>query len=300
MNEITINEKIDFYIHHFFDFLEIKRKTKMIEYLRNPNNFDENYYKNRYSDLKDYSNSHKHYLTYGLIEGRLCSLEHENMCKEFNNLYLKRIIKNNKFMKPIKPENHFNILIRTSNRKDEFKRCLKSIYDQGYCNVKLIISYDNNYTLNYINDENITLNHILLEIKPKNINKNSYFYNTYCNKLLQHVNEGWVLFLDDDDEMIVPNTLHVINNFINQNKIENDALMIFYNYRNDKIIKVIDKNKPCPGELAISSCIFHSKYKELSEFTNNSRGDFDFFYNLFQKLKPIYFDYPIVKINHYI
>lgn len=300
MNEITINEKIDFYIRHFFDFLEKRKKTKMAEYLRNHNNFDEKYYKNRYPDLKNYPNLYEHYLYYGLIEGRLCSLEHENMCNEFNNLYLKKIIENNKFMKPTKYENHFNILIRTSNRKDEFKRCLKSIYDQSYCNVKLIISYDDNNTLKYINDENITLNHILVEINQKNKNKNSYFYNSYCNKLLKHVNDGWILFLDDDDEMIAPNTLHIINNFINGKQIEKDALIIFYNYRNDKIIKVIDKNNPCPGELAISSCIFHSKYKDLALFTNKNSGDFDFFKNLFFKLKPIYFDYPIVKINHYI
>lgn len=300
MDEITINENINYYIHNYFDFLEIKNKTTLINYIKDPNNFDSNFYQNKYPDLKRIYNLYDHYLLYGIKEGRICSADHEKMCTEFNNLYLKKTIENNKLIPITSCNTHFNILIRTSNRHFEFKRCLKSIYDQKYNNITLIISYDNDETIEYIKNENISFDHIFLDIRNHNISKFRYYQNLYCNYLLQYVKNGWVLFLDDDDEIISPNTLHKINNYIQKTNIKEDNLLIFHNYRNDKILKIKDKNNPICGEVAISSYIFHSKYNNISLFNNNSNGDFHFFEKIFKILKPVFCDYPIVKINHYI
>ena len=302
-NQININlvkSNINYYVSHFFSFLDKSKKDYLIGYLENNCTFDKDYYKNRYKDLDNVDNLYEHFIYYGLKEGRLCSPKHEQICKEYNAIALNKLIEYNKKVKTDNSDTCFNILIRTSNRPNEFKRCLKSIYDQNYSNIFLIIGYDNSDTLNYIQSENISINHILIDLQRYWFSKFDYYYNLYCNELLKHVNNGWCFFLDDDDEIICPNTLYEINNIIISHKIQKDFIIIFYTYRDDKILKVADKKNPQSGEISISSFLFHSKYSNLSIFTTNCAGDFDFFIGMFKNLNSCYFEYPIVKINHYI
>jgi len=299
INKNIINQNIKYYVNHFFYFLDKYRKDYFLDYLENSCKFDSDFYKNKYKDLNEVENLYEHFIYYGLKEGRLCCQEHEEIAKKINEIALNRVIEYSKKVKTDNCNTCFNIIIRTSNRPNEFKRCLKSIYDQNYSNIFLIIGYDNDDTLCYIQSEKIPINHVLIDLQQYGVCKSNCFYNLYCNELLKHVNNGWCFFLDDDDEIISTNTLYEINNIINSNKIQNDYIIIFYNYRDDKILKVSDKKKPKVGEISISSFLFHSKYSNISIFTSNSTGDYDFFMGIFNKLNHCYFHYPIVKINHY-
>jgi hypothetical protein len=299
MNLKLINENINYYIKNYFNFLDSSAKQILINYLEDKSNFNEEFYKNKYDDLLFVKDYYEHFIYCGLKEGRLCSEDHEKMCKEFNQIALNRLIVYNKGVKIYNHDTIFTILIRTSNRPNEFKRCLKSIYEQNYPNICLVISYDNANTLKYIQSENIKLDYKTIDLTKMNYIKKKCHYNLYCNELLKHVNNGWCFFLDDDDEIICPNTLHKLNNEIILNEIESDNLLIFHNYRDDKILKIKDRENPKVGEVAISSFVFHSKYKNNSNFTTSSSGDFDFFINMFYKLKRWFFEYPIVKINNY-
>lgn len=299
-----VNENINYYVSYYFYFLDTSMKNNLINYLENylenKSNFNNEYYKNKYNGLDHVDDYYHHYLHYGLKEGRICSPEHEKMCKKFNDIALNRLITYYKNIKPNDKKTHFNILIRTSNRPNEFKKCLKSIYDQNYLNVFLIISYDNNDTLTYIQEEKIKLNHTLIDLTNNSIYKHKCYYNLYCNELLKYVTDGWCFFLDDDDEIICPNVLHQINNEIEKNQIQSGHLLIFHNLRYDKILKIKDPKNPKAGEVAISSFLFHSKYNNISLFTRSQTGDYDFFINMFNHLKPYFFNYPIIKINHYM
>ena len=90
-----------------------------------------------------------------------------------------------------------NILIRTGNRRTQFFRCLKSVLNQRYDNLRIIISVDRD--CNYIPEE--------LEIIRVIPNTNTqYFYDEYLNDLKALVTEGYILVLDDDD-ILTPDCL---------------------------------------------------------------------------------------------
>ena len=46
-----------------------------------------------------------------------------------------------------------------------------------------------------------------------------YQYNLYCNDLLEEINEGYIMFLDDDDMFSYNESLKLINNNLSQNHI---------------------------------------------------------------------------------
>jgi hypothetical protein len=92
-----------------------------------------------------------------------------------------------------------NIVIRTSYRPQAYYHCLKSIIDYLPLlgQVKIIVGYDNPRALEYIDANLVTT--VDLTRHPR---AGQYYYNLYLNKLLEDINEGWVLFVDDDDEVI--------------------------------------------------------------------------------------------------
>lgn len=92
-----------------------------------------------------------------------------------------------------------NILIRTSNRPAQFKKCLESIVKQDYPNIRIIIGYDNPETLRYIPK--------CLETYFVSADKSlPYFYDEYCNQLMQLVTDGYIWIVDDDD-IVNPNII---------------------------------------------------------------------------------------------
>ena len=133
--------------------LNIKKKIKELD-------FDYQFYINTYPDLKakNINNEIKalnHYINHGKQEGRKCNLESfkkfykiesnvENI--EINNKPSEVIYKENpvKYIKNLEevPENRINILIRTCYRPELFRECIKSILEQDYRNIRVLISYD--------------------------------------------------------------------------------------------------------------------------------------------------------------
>lgn len=113
----------------------------------------------------------------------------------------------------------FNILTRTSGRPKGFKKCRNSILNQNHKNFKHLISYDTPEDLDYIT---FSKNDLLVEVEKENYSKFSKLgkeedfkpYNLYCNRLLQGVGEGWVLFLDDDDMFLHPNVFFELSEYI--------------------------------------------------------------------------------------
>ncbi|HXP53150.1 MAG TPA: glycosyltransferase family A protein [Bacteroidia bacterium] len=83
-----------------------------------------------------------------------------------------------------------NILIRTSNRPTLFARCLDSILDQSYKNIRIIVSTDREvkYVPQWIET---------VEVTPRP--ELDYGYDLYINDLKAKVTEGYFIVVDDDD-----------------------------------------------------------------------------------------------------
>ena len=116
-------------------------------------------------------------------------------------------------------------MIRTSNRPEYFSQCIKSILNQNYNNVDIIICYDKDESLNYLKKYNK-----IKYFKVYSTSKEHYKYNLYCNELLKKVKNGFIIFLDDDDELCHSEVLKTINNFCN------DESILWKYFRPDKII----------------------------------------------------------------
>lgn len=89
-----------------------------------------------------------------------------------------------------------NILIRTSDRPNYFRRMLDSIESQGYKNYRLIISADTPLSAEYVLKSGYKP--VIVPKEPPN-EVNNAPYNYYLNTLMDEVESGWVMFMDDDD-----------------------------------------------------------------------------------------------------
>lgn len=245
-------------------------------------NFDYKFYTTFYPDLKkmDEKEALQHYLNFGKKEKRVCNI---NMLQTFQNETNKKIKEEyenldiNKISLP--DEKLFNILIRTSNRPENFKECIKSILNQKYKNYKVYVCYDKKESLIYLNNY-------------KNFKKIEYFYvnstsnekykfNLYCNDLLSEVKKGYVVFLDDDDMFCHNQVFNILNYCIN-----NKSLLIWKFFRPDKIIFPSNMKELNLGEIDTTGfCSNIKNYKHCS-WWDKKNGDYNFITKVIKKNNP--------------
>ena len=256
-------------------------------------NFDYLFYLNLYPDLRKngINNEHAayiHYMCHGKREGRICNKEYLNTNIK-NGLY-KIENENKNFKKTKTKEEVINILIRTSNRPESFDKCIKSILDQEYTNYNIIICFDKIESLKYLEkyetNEKITYFPIYIESDEK------YKFNLYCNLLMKRVNDGYIMFLDDDDMLCHNNVLSIINEYLN----DSNSLYIWKFLRSDKVIYPNDLNDIKLGEICNSSFCFHNNHKYKSVWNDKQFGDYSFIKN-FNMIK-IKIDYILTTTIH--
>ena len=166
-----------------------------------------------------------------------------------------------------------NILIRNTYRPSTFSKCIVSILTQTYTNYKIIMCYDDDRCLEYLTPY---MTHSKIEIfKVNRESEERYFYNLYCNYLLDKVNTGWIIFLDDDKKFTRADTLDIIYQNI---KTEEDIILwkvklgqyiIFPNIHDIKF-----------GEIDSTSFCFHSKFKNKSRWIAKHGSDFHYITNI--------------------
>lgn len=253
--------------------------------------FDYLFYINHYDDLKNMNkyDAWKHYVRFGRKEGRVCNKDLMNIKQEVFNDKIKEQYNFLKQNYLVSSEKKINILIRTSNRPDRFKRCINSVLNQKYNNFRVFICYDNVNSLDYLKklDDNSKIQYFFVYVKSKE----RYKYNLYCNRLKSLVNEGFVLYLDDDDELVHDLSLYTINKYL-----QNNHILVWKFFRSDKLIYPKNLNKIILGEIV--SCGFSSHIKNFKDISwwDKRNGDYNIFCKLLSKnIRIKFIEYILTK-----
>jgi|688.fasta_scaffold119904_3 hypothetical protein len=173
----------------------------------------------------------------------------------------------------------FNILVRTCYRPTYFVNCINNILSQSHQDIRIICCYDDIRSLDYIKK----INDKRFEYFFINLEDNSEMkHNLYLNHLLDKVNDGWIIFLDDDDMFSTNDSLKIINNkIINNNqfiywgvKLGTNTIIYPPNINNVEVCKIS----------GIGFC-FHAHYKNLSRWVSARCSDFVFVKKLLESNK---------------
>jgi glycosyltransferase involved in cell wall biosynthesis len=191
-----------------------------------------------------------------------------------------------------------NVLIRTSNRPNSFKRCLNSLFYQSYQNFRILVSADDDLTQRYvaksIKDNNYFNNIDLFRVEKKPQYKPTQApYNLYLNTLMYEVLEGWVIILDDDDYLINDQVLKKLAGYF----VDDDCLYIWKmkrgrgSYIPDKKYfgKLHYPNKFIEGHIGMPCFGFHiTHFGKDTEFANIKGGDVRVIRSLYDKIGRLF------------
>jgi glycosyltransferase involved in cell wall biosynthesis len=193
-----------------------------------------------------------------------------------------------------------NILVRTSGRPHYFKDCINSIYEQTYKNWNLIIGVDNKESLKYTQSakgRDISYNYSSLSVPPPPNNQNygvKFIYNLYLNDLQNQVNDGFVIYLDDDDKL---NDRNSLNTLVSNIKTDDDFLIWRVGFPNRLVPS--DENfgkRPVLKDISGIGFSFHIKHKV--EWEAYKRGDYRVASELFDKIpNTIFVNEVITKLQ---
>ena len=196
-----------------------------------------------------------------------------------------------------------NILTRTSNRPNGFDINKKSIRNQNYDKIKHIVSIDNEDD-NYVNQYDDIM---IVKIDRKKLIENDTCvspntgpyspHNLYFNEMMGKVDDGWIMFLDDDDRFLDENSLSMI---VENIKDEDTLLMWQMVYSNGETIPRGNwvNTKPLISNIGSPCFMFHSKYKDNFEWDSWKCGDYRFFSKLFDTIpNKVYINKPLVFIS---
>ena len=222
-----------------------------------------------------------HFLNHGISETRTLYI-----IGQINTFFKDTLLYIHKKEKPIRfntiYEKKITILIRTCYRPLLFKKCIESILEQRYSNVNILICYDNKDAEEYINPyinkiKNCSAFYFTIESREK------YKFNLYCNELLNRVKDGYCIYLDDDNEFTHHNCLHIINHYLQENK-----LCVWKYLRGDKIIYPDSPNIIHKGEIDSSSFCFNHTIKQYGQWWDKPCGDYHFFTTVLTNISKIH------------
>jgi len=232
--------------------------------------FDWQFYLSVYPDLREAGinteeQAFSHWQAYGKRERRI----HNRVAMEKRYVLLLANSRRVELGQGIlaRPQQLINVLIRTSRRPDHFRKCISSVLGQQYSNVRIIVCYDDESCLSYL-EQYPTIDKFFVNIESEE----KYKFNLYCNDLMDKVKEGWIMFLDDDDMLVHPHVLSIINCGL----LDEETFLIWKFLRPDQAIFHKDIDDIRLGEIDTSSFCFHSSHKEAARWGDQQYGDWRF------------------------
>jgi hypothetical protein len=169
-----------------------------------------------------------------------------------------------------------NVLTRTHNRPNYFRDCYNSVMDQTYENIRMITLADNPQRDTYL----IPYQTSVVDAEPTEPKQHRvgdeygiYFpFNGHLNTLVKHVNNGWVILLDDDDEFV---SIDAIDHIMSHITSEDD--MVLWRVRQGERIIPSDENfgkNIVPKDISGIGLMCHSKHIKQHYFEPYRRADY--------------------------
>ncbi len=188
-----------------------------------------------------------------------------------------------------------NILTRTSGRPNYFKENCDSIKAQTYPHIRHIACADDDESFEYASK--LADKVIRVERQPKRIEYQWMHspYNLYCNSLMDEVEDGWIMFLDDDavlaDSTVLQEVMDLVNN-------ENEFI-IWKGKIHDKIVPSYSFGKGITLMDIDSFCyMFHSKHKWAAQWDEVKESDFRVALKLARLLPVNWIDKTVARANN--
>lgn len=186
-----------------------------------------------------------------------------------------------------------NILIRTHDRPEKFRKCIKSIESQTYKNWRIIISADNDRAEGWVKPSGYE--YIRTDkVRYKSVKETSRLkkhFNRYFNVLQDEVKEGFIIYMDEDVIMKTNNSLQLI-----ADNVKEDKLLIYrFRIRQDRWSRPEDKywKKP-PERTHINTGSFCHPAKHKVRWRGISAGDYFAALDLYNRLETIWLDEEIL------
>jgi glycosyltransferase involved in cell wall biosynthesis len=193
-------------------------------------------------------------------------------------------------------EPFLNILIRTSERPNYFNRLIKTIQLQRYQNYRLIISVDSSFMESYVK----AAGYRFIPVKKMHRSKQSTFpWNLYLNTLMDHVEEGWIMFIDDDDMYAHP---YVFNMIADSLPDQNRMLIWKMRFSDGRTVpgnSYWGKTPFTRTQISMQCFAFHSKWKDHVRFDGQRAGDFRFTNRLLSYIHPEWLDIIAVRLSNF-
>lgn len=203
-----------------------------------------------------------------------------NFYHEFGNAHIRVVNTHNDLLDTVRrawvdQQPLINILVRCHRRPKGMERLWNSINSQGYRNFRVIASYDDEKTWQYILKYPFAKIQCKPEPMPPRPSDNEAYKrylspNSYFNELYELVQGGYVMFMDDDD-ILEDGALERIAAQAEEGKV----LLWRVAERTGRIIPS-DENlgNIVAGDISGIGFCFHSKYIPLAQWEPWRRGDY--------------------------
>jgi hypothetical protein len=195
----------------------------------------------------------------------------------------------------LKMDKTINILTRTSGRPNYFKENVESIESQTYPHINHIVCADDDESFEYASNLVSKVIRVRREEKRKEYGIMHSPYNLYCNTLMDGVEDGWIMFLDDD---AVFNSNGVVDQIMSQDLNPNDVII----WKGDILGKIVPSYSygrgVSLGDIDSFCFMFHSKHKWAAQWDEMKESDFRVVSKLSRLLNIKWVDAIVAKTNN--
>lgn len=184
-----------------------------------------------------------------------------------------------------------NVLTRTSGRPKAFARCRQSILDQEVDGLVCHLVSTDDPADTYVEGD------IVVPV----VRNGRWSWNDYMNKLMAAVpDDGWIMWLDDDDRFTTPHSLAVACEQITSP----DDLLIWKMKFPRRLVRTGTIPRSCQwrrtprrGDIASACVMFHSKWRKLAHWPTRSCADYYAITGLYSKLRPVWIDAVLTELQ---
>jgi len=187
-----------------------------------------------------------------------------------------------------------NVLTRTSNRPIYFRDCVDSVRSQTHRDLRHVVGADDDASLAYA-QVHVPDALRLQPATPTDRRPNAAPYNLYLNTLMDRVEDGWIMFLDDDDTFVDAQSLAVIA----EHATDEDRVLLWRVQFPGRLVPAHSFGRiPLLGDVTGAGFMFHSKHRAVAQWDAVKGADHRVIERLFLLLKPVWIDRILTRANY--